>query len=251
MGEVRFDRMVPADVVARREACNLAYLPVGSLEWHGPHLPFGTDYMTVTHLAESAARRFGGVVFPPIYYSDVRFILQECRPEWRNTYARDMKVPREWAALLGLEYMEPREGPLPAFGGDDGPAADDPLPMTPQEMERDFTRQIARAMMEIHLYGFRRILLLPGHGPNPKYCGAAQEVYRQNVRRRAALGEPAATMSFFYIEPAKESNPPGPRDACAGLPGLPVSERDRRVQPQVREHLVQLRRSGSAQRHQR
>ena len=27
MPEVRFDRMVPSQIVARREACNLAYLP--------------------------------------------------------------------------------------------------------------------------------------------------------------------------------------------------------------------------------
>jgi len=33
MTEIRFDHMIPAEVVARREACNLAYLPVGALEW--------------------------------------------------------------------------------------------------------------------------------------------------------------------------------------------------------------------------
>ena len=59
MEQVRFDLMVPAEIRARREACNLAYLPVGSLEWHGPHMPFGTDYLTVTHLADQAARREG------------------------------------------------------------------------------------------------------------------------------------------------------------------------------------------------
>ncbi len=57
MNEVRFDRMVSSAVVERRQACNLAYLPVGSLEWHGPHMPFGTDYLTVTYIAEESARR--------------------------------------------------------------------------------------------------------------------------------------------------------------------------------------------------
>lgn len=90
---VRFDMMVPARILARRQACNLAYLPVGSLEWHGPHVPFGTDYLTVTHLAEEAARRFGGVVFPPLYYGDGRYYLQECRLEWRKSYAREMELP--------------------------------------------------------------------------------------------------------------------------------------------------------------
>ena len=33
-------------------------LAVGVLEWHGPHLPFGTDYLIGRHIAEDAARRF-------------------------------------------------------------------------------------------------------------------------------------------------------------------------------------------------
>ena len=204
MAEVRFDRMVPSQVVRRRERCNLAYLPVGSLEWHGPHMPFGTDYMTVDYLARRAARRFGGVAFPPMYYADVRFFLQECRPEWRRTYAREMAVPAAYADAFGLEHMETRDGARRPFADDDGEAPDEPLPFTPREMERDFTRQIARAMMEIHLYGFRRIVLLPGHGPNPAYCEAAREVYRRNVLRRKALGTPARTLSFFYLDAAAE-----------------------------------------------
>ena len=97
------------EVVPRREACNLAYLPVGSLEWHGPHLPFGTDYMTVTHLAEEAARRYGGVVFPPIYYSDVRYYLQECRREWRESYLQEMQVPGAFVDAFGLESHKTKD----------------------------------------------------------------------------------------------------------------------------------------------
>ena len=82
MEEVRFDRMVSVDVVARRKECDLAYLPVGVLEWHGSHLPFGTDCFSVAYIAEEAARRFGGIVFPPMYYGDVRYYLAESRAEW-------------------------------------------------------------------------------------------------------------------------------------------------------------------------
>jgi creatinine amidohydrolase/Fe(II)-dependent formamide hydrolase-like protein len=74
-------------------------------------------------------------------------------------------------------------------------------------MERFFVQLIARALLSIHLYGFRRILLLPGHGPNPDYCRRAEEVYRHNVLRRSALGEPAKTLTFFYIEAAKDAEP--------------------------------------------
>lgn len=202
MEEVRFDRMVPSAICSRRRRLNLAYLPVGSLEWHGSHMPFGTDYYTVTHLAEEAARRFGGVVFPPIYYGDVRYILQECRLEWRKTYCREMDLPVAYVAAFPLQRGS--ECPTQA---DDGPAPADPLPFSREEQEKAFTHLIARTLLEIHLYGFRHILLLPGHGPNPRFCKAAEAVYRENVLRRSAFGAPAKTLTVFYIETAKEFEP--------------------------------------------
>ena len=207
MDEVRFDRMVPAHIVARREACNLAYLPVGSLEWHGNHMPYGTDYFTVTHIAEEAARRFGGVAFPPIYYGDVRYILQECRPEWRNSYVRDMGVPEAYAAAFPLQNNDGSPGHECPTQPDDGPMPDEPLEFTRKGQDREFARFIARTLLEIHLYGFRHILLLPGHGPNPTFCKAAEEIYRANVARRSAFGPPAKTTTWFYIEAGKESEP--------------------------------------------
>jgi len=205
MEEVRFDRMVPSQVLARRKAFNLAYLPVGSLEWHGPHMPFGTDYMTVAYLAEESARRFGGVAFPPMYYGDVRYILQECRAEWRKTYARDMETPEAYGAAFGLEYVTHKDEFTPP--DDDGEPAEKPFGFGVEECEAFFSELIARSLLAIHLYGFRKIILLPGHGPNPKYCREAEEIYRQNVRRRKAFGEPAKTMSWLYIEGGMESEP--------------------------------------------
>jgi creatinine amidohydrolase len=204
MDEVRFDRMVPAEVRARREGCSLAYLPVGSLEWHGPHMPFGTDYLTVTYLAEEGARRFGGVVFPPIYYGDVRFHLQECRAEWRRSYAAEMDVPTEYAAAFGYYPGEADECPLVP---DDGAPAEEPLPFSLEEQARFFSQLIAKTLLEIHLYGFRRIVVMPGHGPNPVYCERAIAVYRENVARRQAFGEPAQTVMWFYIDPGRETEP--------------------------------------------
>ena len=207
MPQVRFDRMVPSEVVARREACNLAYLPVGSLEWHGPHMPFGTDYLTVAYLAEEAARRFGGVAFPPMFYGEVRYHLQECRLEWRHSYSKEMQVPEEFASAFPLQGEDGAYGYACPTQPDDGPPAEVPLPFSLEEQQAAFAELIARTLLSIHLYGFRRILLLPGHGPNPEPCRQAEEIYRQNVARRSAFGPPAQTKTWFYIEAAKESEP--------------------------------------------
>lgn len=207
MPEVRFDRMCPPEVVQRREACNLAYLPVGSLEWHGPHMPFGTDYITVEYLAGELAQRYGGVAFPPVFYGDVRYHLQECRKEWRQSYVREMQVPEAFAEAFPLESADGSPGYDCPTRPDDGPLPDDPLPFTLAEQAREFARHLARCLLSIHLYGFRRIMLLPGHGPNPGPCREAEEVYRENVARRSALGSPARTLTVAYFDLAKETEP--------------------------------------------
>jgi creatinine amidohydrolase/Fe(II)-dependent formamide hydrolase-like protein len=199
--------MVPAQIVARRNACNLAYLPVGSLEWHGPHMPFGTDYMTVEWIAGEAAKRFGGVAFPPMFYGDVRYHLQECRLEWRQSYMKDMQVPQEYPEAFPLQNQDGSYGYDCPTMPDDGPEAESALDFSLENQARFFVHLIAKTMLAVHLYGFRNIILLPGHGPNPGYCDKAMEVYRQNVLRRTALGEPARTKSWFYITAAYELEP--------------------------------------------
>ena len=203
--EVRFDRMVPSMVVERREACSLAYLPVGALEWHGPHMPFGTDFMTVNHLAEQTAERFGGVVFPPMYYGDNRYYLIECMAGWRKTYAREMKVPEQYASRFGLEYHKQRNDLRPP--PDDGTPAEHPLDLSVEGSERAFVDLIARTLISVHLYGFRNILMLCGHGGNPPYCERAEEVYRQNVRCKKAFGPPAKTRTWCIADGGFETEP--------------------------------------------
>lgn len=205
--EVRFDRMVPSAVVARRRQCNLAYLPVGTLEWHGPHMPFGTDCFTVTYISEEAARRFGGVAFPAMCYGDVRYLLQDCRVEWRKTYSRDMELPETYPAAFPLQNRDGSPGYECPTQAEDSQPAEDALEFSREEQEKQFVHLIARTLLEIHLYGFKNIILLPGHGPNPPYCRKAEEVYRKNALRRKAFGPPAKTLTFFYIEPGKEFEP--------------------------------------------
>ena len=49
----------------------VAILPVGSIEAHGPHMPVGTDSLTVYNIAKLAAEKEESVVLPPLYYAYV------------------------------------------------------------------------------------------------------------------------------------------------------------------------------------
>jgi creatinine amidohydrolase len=55
-----------ADVVASNP---LAILPLGSLEFHGPHNPLGSDSIIITGIAERVTARAGGVLFPTIRFT--------------------------------------------------------------------------------------------------------------------------------------------------------------------------------------
>jgi creatinine amidohydrolase len=46
---------------------SLAYVPLGPLEFHGEHLPFGVDAFSAHGLCVCAAEQSGGVVLPPAY----------------------------------------------------------------------------------------------------------------------------------------------------------------------------------------
>jgi creatinine amidohydrolase len=64
---VQYELLRPAQVRARREACPVVYLPVGSLEWHGVQNPLGTDGLKAHAICCEAALRYGGVVLPTLY----------------------------------------------------------------------------------------------------------------------------------------------------------------------------------------
>lgn len=45
----------------------IVYVPVGCMEFHGPHLPLGVDMLTADAICHRAARTTGGVVLPPLW----------------------------------------------------------------------------------------------------------------------------------------------------------------------------------------
>jgi creatinine amidohydrolase len=67
VNEVRYERLHPAELRARVDLAPLAFVPVGTLEFHGEHLPFGVDSFEAHALCVRAAELAGGVVLPPVY----------------------------------------------------------------------------------------------------------------------------------------------------------------------------------------
>lgn len=51
----------------------VAWIPVGLLEWHGDHLPLGTDVLRADHICRLLATELGGIVLPPLYNSMIGY----------------------------------------------------------------------------------------------------------------------------------------------------------------------------------
>lgn len=64
---VQYELLRPAEVKSRQAQCSIAYLPFGSLEWHGVQNPLGTDGLKAHAICCEAALRFGGVVLPTLF----------------------------------------------------------------------------------------------------------------------------------------------------------------------------------------
>lgn len=70
--EARLQMLRPGQIVAEKQRLPLAFLPIGPLEWHGPHLPLGVDALNAEAAALGVAQEVGGVVLPTLYVGTER-----------------------------------------------------------------------------------------------------------------------------------------------------------------------------------
>jgi creatinine amidohydrolase len=77
MTTVKWEELLPKEFEAAIAECPVCYLPFGTLERHGSHLPFGQDSMKVHGLCVRAAEKHGGVVAPPLHWGTHGNVFQE------------------------------------------------------------------------------------------------------------------------------------------------------------------------------
>jgi len=72
MRTVQFERLRPHEILEAKKQHPVAYLPIGPLEWHGPHLSVGMDPLNAHGIATRIAENVGGVVLPTLYWGTER-----------------------------------------------------------------------------------------------------------------------------------------------------------------------------------
>lgn len=66
--EVQLQYMRPCQLEEALRRFPVVYVPFGLIEWHGRHLPLGNDALKAHAILVKCAERFGGVVYPPIFF---------------------------------------------------------------------------------------------------------------------------------------------------------------------------------------
>lgn len=163
--EVRYHLLRPEQILRRRTECPVAYIPIGTLEWHGPHNPVGTDTLQAEGLAVLCARKGGGLAFPPLYYGESRLEgLMEANSADRLEIAARMDLPPE--------CFSPER-----------------FPATAAEQVRNYQRLLLHVLAEVDSLGFRVGVLVAGHYPLVDHARAAALLHNQRgiVRRRGRM----------------------------------------------------------------
>ena len=139
--EVRYQMMRPGQIVARRKACPIAYVPLGTLEWHDEHLPVGADALQAEGIAIRCAEKGGGLAFPPLYFGENRLEgLVDSNPDFRDDVAKKMELPPE-------NFAADRQ-PFPAM-----------------EQSLNYQKLLLHTLAEIESLGFKVCVLVGGHYP--------------------------------------------------------------------------------------
>ena len=138
---VLYVELAPQEFLERLESCPVAYLPLGTLEWHGPHLPLGTDLLEGDALFRLAAEQFGGIVMPGLFMGPDRQLEQD----GKDYYGMDIHID---------VAKSPRYYPLQQLPGS--------AYWVPDEL---YTQLIRAILSQLARAGFK-VVIGVGHGPS-------------------------------------------------------------------------------------
>ncbi|MFG1801105.1 creatininase family protein [Micromonospora carbonacea] len=208
-GLVPVARVPGGELAAVAAAADFAVLPVGAVEWHGPHLPLGTDLILAEGFAAESATRAAGE-------GRARAAEGAAQAPGAGAQApRDASaVPADGAASSGGGTPDgaapPAAGPrgvlFPAVAYAACPGQTRPWPGTVAIRPEVAVGYLADVIEGIVAAGFPRLLIVNGHDANMSTVRAAMEWV--SGRRTASL---LLVNWFQLVTPAETTELYGPQ----------------------------------------
>jgi creatinine amidohydrolase len=149
---VRYEELAPREFRERLATAPIAYLPLGTLEWHGEHLPLGTDALESHAFFCRLAEEVGGIVLPSLHLGPDRT---------RNVNGE---------VLIGMDFwLEGEEKNLHAQ------RLDGSAYWVPDDL---FAAMLDATLAQLKRAGFR-IVVGHGHGPSTTYFAGHVDEWRE------------------------------------------------------------------------
>lgn len=152
--KVLYAELTPREFRERIAAVPIAYLPLGTLEWHGEHLPLGSDGIQSQGFFVQLAARVGGIVLPMLFMGPDR---KEEQSDGSQLYGMDTLVAKPGSG----EYPK-QQLPGSAYW----------------IAEEDFGVLLRAILEQLRRAGFR-IVVAHGHGPSTMYFARHADQYRR------------------------------------------------------------------------
>mgnify|MGYP000860131409 FL=1 len=181
--KVFYEELLPHEFTEKIQACPVAYLPLGTLEYHGKHLPLGADFIQSSGLFQLIAEEFGGIVLPPLFLG----------PDFRHTVDEESQT-HYYGMDVGSVH---RDGVLIDY-------PDQQLPGSAYYVEEEFFKLLLeKILFQLHRPGFR-IVVAHGHGPSSKLFSSMKEelLQKTGIRCIDCLSDAAGTPLPFQNDHA-------------------------------------------------
>lgn len=149
-----YAELTPRRLRERMQQAPVAYLPLGTLEWHGEHLPLGSDGLQSAGFFRELAQEVGGVVLPMLFLGPDRHVEHD----GRDYYGMD---------FYGFKDAEPQQ----LFGS--AYWIEDEL----------YYRVIEAVLARLARAGFR-IVVAHGHGPSTRHFLDRREAWEKRFGLR-------------------------------------------------------------------
>lgn len=132
---MNYQKMRPQQLVDAQKV-PLIFVPLGPLEWHGPHLPIGTDGLLAEHIAHRLAEKWNCPVLPTLYVGGSGLLT--------DVQKASIGLPQE-KAICGVDFQPDHVNSLYV------------RPETLRMLLEDYITGLLRQ-------GYQLIVLVSGHG---------------------------------------------------------------------------------------
>ena len=170
MEKIRYEEMLPHEIVERRKKFPAAFIGLGGLEWHSQHLAVGNDALKAHALCELAAARSGGFAFPTLWYGEPRI-----------TGLMEANVDPDGAIKRCMGFSETKFS-VDYFG------------KSPEEQVQLYQTLLYHVLVQMNTFEMKAVCLLCGHYPIFEWASPVVERYNALYRDTQAF----AGIEFHY-----------------------------------------------------